>query len=106
MLKLYLNEESFPAISSFLIATIHLSQNYAFATTGYPKLTILPLITSGYFPNVVVSAQYSMKTFPVGWVGWWGKLELKLNSAQLGLEAWAEIANILNNLCKNKLKFD
>ena len=94
MLKLYLNEESFPAISSFLIATIHLSQNYAFATTGYPKLTILPLITSGYFPNVVVSAQYSMKTFPVGW---WGKLELKLNSAQLGLEAWAEFGNILGS---------
>ena len=50
-----------------------------------------------------------MKTFPVGWVGgeWVGgeKLELKLNSAQLGLEAWAELGNRSSSAMRKKKIF-
>ena len=46
------------------------------------------------FSTSGVSARARMKTFPVGWVGG-EKLGLKLNSAKLGLEAWAELGNLM-----------
>ena len=52
------------------------------------------------------SARARLKTFPVGWVagwvaGWMGgeKVGLKLNSAQLGLAAWAELGKKSNLFC-------
>ena len=45
------------------------------------------------FSTSGVSVRARLKTFPVGWVGG-EKLGLKLNSAQLGLEAWAELGKI------------
>ena len=54
-LTLWLNLESYPATSSFPLATLI----YPLAISGYPQLTNMPLITSGWFPNVASNAQYS-----------------------------------------------